>query len=81
MDFALDLAKEIKGIQIFVGSFEELKNVACSYPIHYREHPLNNHYQGNKDEREWMLANHKNIEGSFFSFWKKAEKEIVKMYF
>lgn len=81
MNFALELAKQINGIQVFVGSFEDLKIAALNSPIHYREHPLNNHYQGNKDERNWITSSHNNVQGSFFSFWKKAEKEIRKTYF
>jgi deoxyribodipyrimidine photo-lyase len=81
MNFALELAKQINGIQVFVGSFEDLKIAALNSPIHYREHPLNNHYEGNKDERNWITSSHNNVQGSFFSFWKKAEKEIRKTYF
>ena len=81
MNVTLAWAKQINGMQVFVGSFENLKSAAIHSTIYYREHPLNNHYQGYKDERGWITSSHNNIQGSFFSFWKKAEKEIKKIYF
>ncbi len=81
MDFALKLCKNIEGIQVFTGSFAALKNHAGGSPLVYREHPLNKHYSGIQDERTWMLNDPAVAEGSFFSFWKKFEKRLIKTYF
>lgn len=81
IDFALELSENIEGIQIFTGSFAELKNLAGPSSIVYCEHPLNKHYSGIQDERTWMLNDPSTAEGSFFSFWKKFEKRLIKEYF
>ena len=75
IDFMLSLAENISDIQIFVGEFHELANTYKLRDIHYKEHPFNEHYEGNKEPRDWMFA----VEGyypSFFSFWKKCKKEL-----
>lgn len=74
MSFALDLAKNINDIQIYVGEFETLATQTVN-DIHFKEHPLNKNYKGIKHERDWMFA----VEGyypSFFAFWKRCKKEI-----
>jgi deoxyribodipyrimidine photo-lyase len=76
--FALDLAKNIKDIQVFVGSFDELKLAYKGSAIYFKEHPLNKHYKGYVDERSWIIEGAQ-ATGSFFSFWKKNEKAIRKM--
>ena len=78
LDFALALAKNSSGIQIFVGSFEELKVQLGASEIIYKEHPTNAHYKGTEEPRDWMTA----VEGyypSFFKFWNKAKKELKKV--
>jgi deoxyribodipyrimidine photo-lyase len=81
IDFVMDLSTNIEDLQVFVGSFNELKLAAGRSPIYYREHPLNNHYVGHQDERTWMIDDQKNAGGSFFAFWKKSERGIMKTYF
>lgn len=81
LDFMLDLSKSIDGIQVYVGSFDELQKHAGSASIIFREHPLNKHYKGKMDERSWMLTDPSTATGSFFSFWKKFEKKLIKAYF
>jgi deoxyribodipyrimidine photo-lyase len=76
ISFALDLAKNINGIQVFTGSFTELKKLLPDHPVYFREHPLNNHYSGVEDPRPWLIPDAKEFHGSFFSFWKKNEKKI-----
>jgi deoxyribodipyrimidine photo-lyase len=76
--FALALAENIKDIQVFVGSFDELKLVYKGSAIYFKEHPLNKHYKGYVDDRSW-IAEGAQATGSFFSFWKKNEKLIRKM--
>ncbi|MEY2812311.1 MAG: hypothetical protein RI991_1306, partial [Bacteroidota bacterium] len=77
--FTLDLAKNIKDIQVFVGSFEELKLAYKGSSIYFKEHPLNKYYKGCEDERSWIIEGAQ-ATGSFFSFWKKNEKVIRKMF-
>ena len=75
IDFALDLANNLADVQIFVGSFEALKEGYALGQVFYKEHPLNKHYQGIEESRHWMFK----VEGyypSFFAFWKKCKKEM-----
>lgn len=44
LDFILNLASDIKDIQIFVGSFNELFLNYKSSDFHFKEHPTNSHY-------------------------------------
>jgi deoxyribodipyrimidine photo-lyase len=75
LDFAIDLSKNISNIKVFVGEYEELLQQMAAAQIVYKEHPLNPHYQGTEEPREWMS----NVQGyfpSFFGFWKKCKKEL-----
>ncbi|MFM1794470.1 MAG: hypothetical protein RL642_855 [Bacteroidota bacterium] len=77
IDFAMKLAKNINDIQVYVGSFGELKALYQGHSIYFKEHPLNKHYKGLEDQRNWIVDGE--ATGSFFSFWKKNEKQIRKM--
>ncbi len=73
MSFMLDLSKNIDSIQLFVGEFNDLHELAGE-EIHYKEHPLNFNYIGTEHPREWISS----VTGyyrSFFGFWKKLKKE------
>jgi len=75
IDFMLDLGKNIPDLQVVVGSFEQLKKEHQLENIFYKEHPLNAHYQGQQEERDWISG----VTGyfpSFFGFWKKCKKEL-----
>ncbi len=76
IDFLIGLSKNIEDIQLFVGEFNTLKNTYNLENIHYKEHPLNKHYQGIEDQRDWMFSV-KGFYPSFFAFWKKCKKEIT----
>ena len=76
LDFIIDLSKNIDGIFIYVGEFEDFNN---AYPdtktnLIFKEHPAFNHYSGICDEREWISENVSGNYNSFSSFWKKLEK-------
>ncbi len=75
MDFMLNLSKNIDDIQLFVGSFEGLKVLTEVSPIYFKEHPLNTHYKGIEDQRDWMFTV-KGYYPSFFKFWNKCKKEL-----
>lgn len=76
IDFVMSISKEnIKNIQIFVGEFNDLIKNYNLTNIYYKEHPLNTHYKGIEESRDWMF----NVQGyfpSFFSFWKKCKKQL-----
>ena len=73
----LDLSKNIDNIQLFVGEFNELKIITKKSNLYFKEHPLNNHYEGTMESRDWMF-NVKGYYSSFFKFWNKCKKEIKK---
>lgn len=75
MDFMIDLSKNIDGIQLFVGSFNELQKHLKGSQVYFKEHPLNGHYKGIEEEREWMFTV-KGYYPSFFKFWNKCRKEL-----
>ncbi|MBS9463033.1 deoxyribodipyrimidine photolyase [Flagellimonas sp. 389] len=75
IDFALGISKNIANIQVYVGEFQELVVSHHLKNIHFKEHPLNRHYQGTEAPREWMF----DVQGyhsSFFGFWKKCKKQL-----
>lgn len=75
MDFMLLLAQNIDKIQIHVGEFNTFIKEFKVNSLHYKEHPLNSHYEGEEESRDWMFT----VEGyypSFFAFWKRCKKEL-----
>lgn len=75
MEFILGLSQNIEGIQLFIGEFSAFKAAYPLTAIRYKEHPLNKHYRGYEEARDWMFS----VEGdfrSFFAFWKKCKKEL-----
>ncbi len=76
IDFIIDLSKNIKNIQIYVGEFDQLISNYNLKNIHYKEHPTNKHYYGIEVPRDWMFSV-KGYYPSFFAFWKKCKKEII----
>jgi deoxyribodipyrimidine photo-lyase len=77
MDFAIGLSANIKDIKIFVGSFTSLQTQLNDTEIIFKEHPLNTHYRGVQEDRDWMTSVKGYFPG-FFKFWNKAKKELVK---
>lgn len=76
LDFALELSSNISGMKVYVGEFPEILNMINPEFITYKEHPLNSHYQGKEEPRNWMSS----VQGyypSFFAFWKKCKKELT----
>lgn len=75
LDFAIRLSENIPGISIFVGEFDDLIDQYSLQDIYYKEHPTCRHYQGKEESRDWMFT----VTGyfpSFFSFWKKCQKQF-----
>lgn len=75
VDFMLRLAKNIEGMQLYVGEFKEMVQAHGPDQIHFKEHPLNSHYQGIEEPRDWMF-DVKGYYSSFFGFWKNCKKEL-----
>jgi len=74
--FMLALSKNIEGMQVYVGSFNSLVADYSLTNIHYKEHPLNIGYTGNRDERDWISPEVSDYFPSFFAYWKKVEKQF-----
>ena len=73
--FMLELSKNIDGIQVFTGEFEEFTKAYGVSNVHYKEHPLNEAYIGTQHERDRMF----DVTGyyrSFFSIFKKCKKSM-----
>ena len=74
INFITELSREIEGIIIAVMEFDDLmKIVKKESNIFFKEHPFNNHYKGNMEERDWIFPELE-ARGSFFSYWKKGIK-------
>ena len=65
ISFVLHLAKNIQNIQIFIGEFDDLEKELSASPIHFKEHPTNQHFKGIIHKREWMFEQ---VEGYYPSF-------------
>ncbi len=74
LDFILDLSKNIPDLQIFSGSFQDFSE-HISQPIFFKEHPLNTHFAGTKDSRDWLNPEVE-LQSSFFKYWKKVKKSL-----
>ena len=77
IDFVVNLSEEnIDNVQIYVGEFKDFIIEHNLKNIYYKEHPLNNHYQGIEEPREWMFEV-EDYYPSFFAFWKKCKKQLT----
>ena len=59
-------------------SLEEFDELVDDFnnDVFYKQHPLNYKYKGLEESRDW-LTSIKGYYPSFFSFWKKAKKELI----
>ena len=78
MRFIVDAAKaNIKGLQLFVGAFEELQqHLQTGQNVYFIDHPLHRRFKGWADPYPWMFPQVTGSFGSFFSYWKKAERYL-----
>ena len=77
IDFVMTLSLNIPNIQVFTGSFQELHALCGKSPIHFKEHPLNKHYRGIQEPRDWIAPRVDGYFPSFFGYWKQVEKNLV----
>jgi deoxyribodipyrimidine photo-lyase len=77
IDFVLQLSKNIPGIHVFTGEFDDLLRSYELSPdrIHFREHPTVAHFRGIAHPRQWIFDDVTGYYPSFFAFWKKGEKK------
>ena len=82
LQFIIDLSKNIDDIILFTGEMADIvrlyKNASLAEKdfIISKEHPAFIYYPGLKDSRDWMFGEVTGYHNSFFSFWKKCEKNI-----
>ncbi|MFM7903318.1 MAG: hypothetical protein ACKPAD_15215 [Bacteroidota bacterium] len=76
IDFVLGLSQNITNIQVHVGSFQSLINHCDKSQIHFKEHPLNKHYTGIEEPRDWISPEVDGYFPSFFGYWKQVEKRL-----
>lgn len=80
LQWALQLAQNIPGLQYFVGNFNALTTQLGNSTCIYKEHPLNQHYTGIMEDREWMVPEVKGYFPSFFQYWKKIVPILKKQF-
>ena len=73
LQFCIDLSKNINNIQIYVGEFKDLKKEYNLTKFIFKEHPFCNHFDGIKDQRDWISPS-TDYYDSFFKYWKQVKK-------
>ena len=76
IQFITDLSKNIEGVQIFSGSFDELKMAAGTSKIYYKSHPTSRHYQGIAEKYDELVPQVSGYFSSFSGYWKKCAKYL-----
>jgi len=71
LQFILDLAKNISGIQVYYGEYADL-NVRGIF----RDHPINAHFEGIREELPTLVPGLVGEFNSFFSYWNKLSKKL-----
>jgi deoxyribodipyrimidine photo-lyase len=77
LDFLLKLGENIPGIQVYVGSFDELINEYGFSNCVFKEHPLTKHFQGISEPRDWICPEVLGYYPSFFAYWKQVKKQLT----
>ena len=77
INFITSLAKNIEGMQIFTGTFQELTTIAGNSDIIFKKHPAFTHYTGIAEKYAEMFPEVTGYHSSFFSYWKKCEKYLA----
>jgi deoxyribodipyrimidine photo-lyase len=82
IQFIIDLSMNINGLQIYTGEFQEIQKLYGSVNegnnniIISKEHPAFNYYSCHKEDRDWMFPNVTGYFPSFFSYWKKCQRNL-----
>lgn len=80
MRFVLDLSCMIPGIQVFCGSYQELKTMYPNAICYFKKHPLTKHYTGFADDPEYLFPGVTGYYPSFMAYWKQCEKQLKKAH-
>lgn len=75
MQFMLEISKNIPNLNIFCGSFDELKKEFGLSSFIYKQHPLND-YEGIEEQRQYLTERPTKNFNSFFGFWKSIEQQL-----
>lgn len=70
MQFILDLASQIAGMQVYVGSFSALQQEACTRILCYKNHPITRHFAGMADAPAWLFPGVSGYYPSFSKYWE-----------
>jgi deoxyribodipyrimidine photo-lyase len=76
MRFILKLSANIPGIQVYTGSFRDLKETYAPDEVRYKEHPFNIGFSGIEEPREWISEAVTGYYPSFFAYWKQVSKRL-----
>jgi deoxyribodipyrimidine photo-lyase len=71
IQFMLSLANNIPGIQVCIDRFSNFCQRYEISSVHYKEHPLNNHYTGQVTARDFIVPALNSYYPSFFAYWQK----------
>jgi deoxyribodipyrimidine photo-lyase len=71
IQFILDLAANIPGLQVYVGEYADLAIQGI-----FRDHPINAHFQGIREAYPCLAPGLVGEFSSFFSFWNKLVKQL-----
>ncbi|WP_395376006.1 FAD-binding domain-containing protein [Marinicella sp. W31] len=77
IDFVIQLAENIPNVQLCCMPFDDLVQQYKLNRIVFKEHPLNSHYRGEEEPRDWMFDVHGYF-SSFFKFWNACQKTQIK---
>lgn len=75
VQFMLELAKNIEGIEIFAGDIDALQKQFPGARLVFKEHPLNQ-YDGTEEPRTFLHDGVTGFHRSFFQFWKKLRPQL-----
>jgi len=71
LQFILDLAAEIPGLQVYYGDYTDLQVNGI-----FRDHPINAHFKGIREPYPFIKENIVGEFPSFFSFWNQLKKRL-----
>jgi deoxyribodipyrimidine photo-lyase len=76
LQFIIDLSKNIEGIQIFTGEFDDLKAISGNSSSIFKAHTAFKNYAGTAENYDDLFPQVNGYFSSFFSYWKKCEKYL-----
>lgn len=76
LQFILGLSKNIPGIQLLTGEYSQLEALAGNTKIIHKSHPAFTHYKGGAEKQDELFPGVTGYFPSFFSYWKKCEKQL-----